>query len=345
MDLTRLRPVYEHAGPFATVYMEGRSPGEDSRNQMRLRWKSLRERLASDGAAADVLDALEAALTDEQAGEEQTNGRVLVATEDGGLVFDEAWDAALGSGDDAHYTVLPELGAYVREQARSVRMLVAISDAQGAVVRQEIVAEQHVPRDVDAETVAGSADEGVHKPRGGALKHNQIQRRAEHAAQHNAEDVVAHLRTVAASFRPRVLVLAGETQTRTVIRDALSGELADLCVEADRGDTQDNAAEQALAEQLREIASSEATRSAQARAEQLYEGLAHGQAVQGDQQVAQAAEMGAVDTLLLEHGSSLDREAFLIKQCAQTSARADLVEADTGVTDGVAALLRFPLDS
>lgn len=345
MDLTRLQPVYEHEGPFATVYLEGRSPSEESRSQIRLRWKALRERLAAQGASENVLDALEATLADEQAGEEQTNGRILVATEDGGLVLDEPWDAALGSGDHAHYAELPELGAYVREQARSVRMLVAIADAQGAVVRQEILAEQHVPRDLQADIVHGSADEGVHKPRGGALKHNQIQRRAEHALQHNADEVAWYLRTVAASLRPQVLVLAGEVQARTAIRNALSAELADLCVETDRGGTQDNAAEHALAEQLREIAEDEATRRAHTRTEELEQGLAHGQAAHGAQQVAQAAEMGAVDTLLFEHGSSAEREIFLIKQCAQTSSRAELVEADTGPADGVGALLRFPINN
>ncbi|MBA8824183.1 hypothetical protein FHX42_001512 [Saccharopolyspora lacisalsi] len=344
MELTRLRSVYEYEGPFATVYLEGRSPGEDAGQQLRLRWKTLRERLDEAGAGAGVLDAVEASVTTAEAGEEQTNGRVLVATEAAGVVLDEPWDAALGAGDAAHWTRLPELGAYVREEARSVRMLVAIADEQHAVVRQEIVAEQHAPRDLKAETVEGGSDSRTHKPRGAALAHKQLQRRAEQAVEHNAEDIVAHLRTIEAGFRPRLLVLAGEMQGRTAIRDALPEGLAELHVDADRGGDQDEAAEQALAEQLRELAEHESTRNAQARAEQLNAGLAHGQAVHGDQAVARAAEMGAVDTLLLEYGTSLDREAFLLKVCADTSARADLVEAGTDLADGVGALLRFPLN-
>src|SRR5690625_1441242 len=35
MDLARIRPVYDHPGPFATVYLEGRSPGEDAPQQVR----------------------------------------------------------------------------------------------------------------------------------------------------------------------------------------------------------------------------------------------------------------------------------------------------------------------
>ncbi|SFT62547.1 hypothetical protein SAMN04487904_104411 [Actinopolyspora lacussalsi subsp. righensis] len=345
MDLTRLRSVYESEGPFATVYLEGRSPSEESGEQLRLRWRDLRERLAGAGAGDAVLDALEASVLNVEYGEEQANGRVLVATENDGVLLAEPWDAALGAGDAQYWTRLPELGAYVREECRSVRMLVVIADEQGAVVRQEVLAQQHHPRELGSETVEGGAETDTHKPRGQALSHKQLQRRAEQAVEHNVEDIVARLRTIEAEFRPRLLVLAGETQARTMVRDKLTERLAELHVDADRGGNQDEAAEQALTEQLREIAEKESARNAQERAEQLNAGLAHGQAVHGDHPVARAAEMGAVDTLLLEYGTGTEREAFLLKACAETSARADLVESGTGLAEGVGALLRFPIDN
>ncbi|MGH3096332.1 MAG: hypothetical protein ACRDMV_10085 [Streptosporangiales bacterium] len=344
MELSRLRPVFGRKGPFATVYLEGRSPGEDAPQQVRLRWKALRERLAGAGAVAAALDAVEAAVFGKQAGEVQTNGRVLVATE-AGVVLDEPWDAALGAGDDAHWTAAPELGALVREEARSVRVLVAVADQHGAAVRQEVVAWQHTTDEVDTSSVEGGSIEGVHKPRGGALAHNQIQRRADEAVEQNAQDIAAHLGSVEATFRPRVLVLAGETQARTAVRDELSARLAGICVEADRGGTDDDAAEQALAEQIRQIASEESARNAAARSEQLNEGLAHGRAVHGAEAVGQAAERGAVDTLLFEHHVSAVREAALLHACAETGASVDLVDTGTDLGDGVGALLRFPLPS
>lgn len=191
--------------------------------------------------------------------------------------------------------------------------------------------------------MTGSADRDQHKPRGGALAHKQIQRRAEQALQRDAEDVVAELRTIEATFRPRVLVLAGEVQDRTAIRDALTERLANLYVDAERGDNQDEAAEQALAEQLRHIAEGESTRAARSRAEDLNAGLAHSHAVLGADRVAKAAEMGAVSTLLFEHDAAAEHESSLIKTCAQTSSHVDLVESGTGLDDGVGALLRYPL--
>lgn len=97
-------------------------------------------------------------------------GRAFVAAgvrAGGSLALDEPWDAALGAGVDAHWTRLPELGAYVREKARAVRMLVVVAD-QGAQIRQEILGQQHEPREMDTECFEGSSVEGVHKPSGGA---------------------------------------------------------------------------------------------------------------------------------------------------------------------------------
>ncbi len=343
MDLARLRPVYEHEGPFATVYLEGRSPGEDAAQQVRLRWKALREELVAEGATTAALDAIESALDREEAGEEQNDGRVLVAV-DAGLVFDEPWDAALGTGDHAHWTRLPELASYVRERARSVRVLVAVVDQEGAQIRQEVCAAQHTARELAVETVEGGASEGVHKPRGGALSHNQIQRRAAEAVERNVEDIAARLSTIQAQFRPRVLVLAGEVQARSALRDELHEELASLVVETGSSGRDGNASEEALAEQLRSVASEHSAEQAEARAEQLNAGLAHGQAVHGSDAVARAAEMGAVDTLLFEHDAPATREAFLLKACAETSAGVDLVPAGTNMADGAGALLRFPLN-
>lgn len=51
MDLSRLQSVYVHEGPVATVYLEGRSPAEDSGEQLRKRWEDLRDRLSAEGAS------------------------------------------------------------------------------------------------------------------------------------------------------------------------------------------------------------------------------------------------------------------------------------------------------
>jgi hypothetical protein len=343
MDLSMLRSVYEHDGPFVTVYLEGRSPGEDAAAQVRLRWQALREQLVSAGAQAAPLDAIETALQRQPAGEEQSNGRVLVAA-GGEILLQEAWDTALGAGDNAHWGELPELGAYVREADRAVRELVVVAGHQGAQVRQEVVAEQHEPQEIEANAVEGGAGTWTHKPRRGGLSHNRIQRHAEEKVRRNAKDIAAHLTRVAGSFHPRLLVLAGEVQVRTAVREELPAELATIVVETSRGGRGDDAPDdEALTEELLRFAEAEWSGDAQRRTQRLRAGLARGDSVTGRQPVIRAAEAGAVDTLLLDPNEHSSGEPELLKLCAQTSSAAGLVSSETELADGVAALLRFPV--
>ncbi|WP_258016139.1 hypothetical protein [Streptomyces sp. AJS327] len=341
MDLSTLKPLYQHEGPFATVYLEGRSPSENAATQVRLRWQALRDRLEQQGAPPGPLDALEGELRAGTPGEEQTNGRVLVAGA-GGVVLDEPWDAALGVGDAAHWAYLPELGPYARERARSVRMLVVVADQEGAEIRQAVVAEQHHPQALGDETVQGTAIEGVHKPRHGFLSHNQIQRRADEAVDRNAMDVAEHVRRTADRFRPELVVLAGGVQARAAVRDALHDGLAALLVETERGGRDERASDEALNDELLRFAAEESARVAGERAGALRAGQPHEQAAEGDQPVVRAAELGAVDTLLFEEDVRVPRESLLLKTCAETSSAFGLVPGGTGLADGVGALLRFP---
>lgn len=338
MELSRLRNVYRHDGPFATVYLEGQGPDEKALHEIRLRWRALREQLENQAAAAETLEALEADLRDNAAGAEEANGRVLVAA-GADVLLHAPWDAALGAGDAAHWSAQPELGPYVREAARSVRELVVVADQQSAQVRQEVVAEQHTPREVGSEHVVGS-QQGVHKPRRGWLSHKQIQRRADEAAGHNAKDIVERVREAAAAFRPEVLVLAGTVEARTTIREVLPEDLATIAVETDRGG---GGSDETLTQELLRIATEHSASSAEHYADRLREGQSHDHAVQGRRAVMEAAERGAVDTLLFEHDRSASDEAEVLRACVETDSSFGLLPEGSEVTDGVAALLRFPV--
>ncbi|QYJ03490.1 hypothetical protein KUV85_14305 [Nocardioides panacisoli] len=338
MQLGDLRNVYDADGPFATVYLEGRSPAEDAEQQVRLRWDDLRGRLADDGADEATLEALDAAVLVEDITEVQTDGRVLVANASG-VLLDEAWDAALGEGDAAHHGKDPELGAYVREVAGSTRLLVAIADQQGAVVRRIVAAPQHSLDDRRESEVEPASEESVHKPREGAFSHNQIQRRADEAVKQNVRKIAEHLDEAARAWRPDVVVLAGEVQGRTALRDELTPALQEIHREVEQGGTDDDAAEEALAEQLRLIAEEVSRAHAQEVAERFDHGRAHDQAAEGPAAVEQALEMGAVASVLLEHQRAADSEAHLLRAGARTDAEAALIDREVG--GHVAALLRF----
>lgn len=340
MQLNELRRVYNGQGPFITVYLEGRSPAEDSPHQVRLRWEELRRRLSEEGATDSVLASLDDAVLAEEPGEIQSNGRVLVADATS-VVLDEAWDAALGAGDAAHLGNEPELGAFVREQARSVRLLVAIADQHGAVVRQVVVT-QSTTAETQAEDHVGDASEdpeSVHKPREGALSHKNIQRRADEVVKQNLREVADHLDAVAKAWKPDLVVLAGGVEGRTALRNELPPALQDHFTETDAGGVDDDGAEEALANELHRLAEDLSTGAAQQRAEQFGTAQAHGLAVEGADRTSKALEMAAVETLLLEYDRSAAREAEVLAASVRTNAEAALI--DSQVEDGIAAILRF----
>lgn len=338
MKLQALRKVYDAEGPFATVYLEARSPGEDARKQVRLRWDALRGQLEEADAPEGVVTALDEALQEEQSGEVQADGRVVVA-DPTGVLLNEPWDAALGAGDAAHFAGQPELGAYVREWAHSVRLLVAIVDQNRAVVRREVaVADREHPAGPE-EVVEPDTVESVHKPRGQALSHKQIQRRAHETVEQNAREIAEHLQSVAKHWTPDVLVLAGEVQGRTAVQEALPEALARICHQTDSGGTVDEAAEEALTAALRELASDAAAERDHRHRERFEEAKAHDRAVEGSRAVAQAAEAAAVDTIFFGDGEAPSGDGELLATCARTDADAEVL--DGSVTDGVAAVLRF----
>ncbi|SMY13027.1 hypothetical protein [Brevibacterium jeotgali] len=340
MQLNEIRRVYDGQAPFVTVYLEGRSPGEDAQQQVRLRWEELRRHLSEDGASDTALSALDEAVLGAEPGEAQSNGRVLVADVTG-VVLDEAWDAALGAGDAAHLGKEPELGAFVREHARSARLLVAIADRHGAVVRQVAVAQSQAA-DTQVEHHVGDAShdpESVHKPREGALSHKNIQRRADEVVKQNVREVAEHMDSVAKTWKPDLIVLAGGVQGRTALRNELSPALREHFTETDAGGVDDDGAEEALANELHRLAQDLSTDAAQRRADQFAAAKAHGLAGEGSERIAQALEMGAVETLLLEYDRPAAREAELLAASVRTDAEVSLI--DSQVEDAIAAILRF----
>ncbi len=349
MNLDTVRTIAAGEGPFITVYLERRSPSEDAATQLGLRWRALRDQLTEAGAAEEPLAAVDAVLTDpvpENITEIQTDGRVLVA--DGqGVLLNEPWEADPGTGDRAELSDVPALGAYARGQAAAVRVLVTVTDQTGAVLRQVAATEDRTIVDgaTGTEVTGGSNNDDVHKPRQGALSHNQIQRSADETVKQNARGIADRISEISDRWGPDVILLAGETQGRTAVLTELEKQypaLAPLVQETDDGGSTDtgggNAAD-ALAEVIGTVAGEVSAGARLAQAERFEQASAHDLAVTGARAVAQAAEMGAVETLLLEYEDHADDEDALLIACAQQDA--DMALTAAPVADHVAAVLRF----
>jgi hypothetical protein len=338
MQLSTIRRVYSGESPYVTIYLESQTPSDDAAHKMRVLWEDLQRQIEKPGVTEAAIDALEHSILDAQAGEIQSNGRVLVA-DASGLLLDEAWDAALGAGSAAYVGEHPELGAFVREKDRSVKLIVAIADQHGAVVRHTVVSGSH-DLEIRSEVDVGD-DEGVHKPRGNALSHKQIQRRADEAVKHNVREAAEYIGRAAQAWSADLVVLGGEVQGRTSLRDELPVALQNKYIEIEAGGITDESAEEALAEELGRVAEQFSTEAARARSEQYGTAHANGLAVEGASRVQQALDQGAVETLLLEYDRNARNEAELLAASTRTDAETALT--DNQSEDAVAAILRFPL--
>lgn len=352
MKLDTVRSIADEQGPFATVYLEGRAPSEDAPDQLRLRWKALREHLSDNGATENALTALDDILTGsapDKAREINADGRVLVAN-DSGTLLNEPWDANPGSGDSAHVSDVPELASYVRERSAAVRLLVVIADQTGAVVRRIVATEDKnlVDDNSDTEvTVEASSQDDVHKPRQGALSHNQIQRSADEAVKQNARGIADRLSDIADEWTPDIILLAGETQGRTAVRTELEDHLpalAELLQETEDGGTADtggDGAEEALSDVISTVASDVSAGSRLAETERFEKARVRNLAVAGADVVNKAADLGAVETLLLQYEDTAADESKLLVTCAYTDADATLI--DVATPGNIAAILRYEL--
>ncbi|MDO5662616.1 MAG: hypothetical protein Q4G40_07975, partial [Brachybacterium sp.] len=183
----------------------------------------------------------------------------------------------------------------------------------------------------------GSADDSVQKPTEGAF--TTAQARADNAVQKNLREVAEFLDRAGRRWQPDVVVLAGEVQGRSVLRDELPVALQEIMVETDRGGLGDDGAEESLLEEVHRIAGERARDNREDVRGRFEHGTTHDLAIDGAANVARAAEMGAIDTLVLSTTSEARRESELIAAAAATGAGVGLVSQE--IADGVGAILRF----
>ena len=131
MNHSHLRTVYGSGGPYATVYLEGRTPSADAETQLRLRWSELRDQLSESGAVESLLESIDAIILVDEPTEVHTDGRTIVANSQG-VLLDEHWDAALGDGDAAHYGGA-RAGAFLRQECGQCDVVLVIAGQDGAM--------------------------------------------------------------------------------------------------------------------------------------------------------------------------------------------------------------------
>ena len=286
MELTFLRPLYEHAGSFASVYLNtsGTGAGPEA-HAVDVRWRDMRTEMARAGADAATLDALGEVVT----------GPARTAL--GAAAFGQGGTAPLAVRlpgpplrEAGHWARLPHLlPLLIQSPPRRPHLLVSATKAGGDVLAVRTA------DDVTKEHIEGTGWP-VHKTRSGGSAQLEHQRAAEDAWETNAKELADAVVSAASGSVPEAIIVAGDVRARQLLVERLPKNLASKVIVIDRelpvgSDELAEAADQALSN----LEDAECRR----RLETYHDQLGAGGAVEGLAETVAAVQNGQVAELFL----------------------------------------------
>lgn len=315
MELSFLRPVYARPGPWASIYLDASRDTEDSRPALDLRWRSLRDRLAGQGAPAASLTALD----DLVRGHDPRPGDYGIAAfaADGEVVLAEYLPAP-PVRDLAGYGPLPHAMPLVAQRSERIPWVRVLTDRTGADV--EGISAGGVSRRAHVE---GRETYPIRRVEPGGWSQSNFQREAMTSWRRNTGDAAAATAELADRVGAEVVVVAGDPQARRMLAAQLPKRWRDRMVQTDAGSRADGADPAALDDVTVQVIAEAAAARAATTLDRfgMQEGVGAGlDAVVGALQRAQ------VDTLLIVDDPSSTDELWIGPEPTEIAVRAEEFE-------------------
>ena len=295
MHTTHLAPLLQHAGPYATVFVDVSQDSETGEHERELHVREACERLAEQGADQRVLDAVGERLA-EAVDQPAPVARLLVATTDG-IAYDETATTRVPH-TVATWGALPDLAAWVAHRDAAVSFVLALVDHEGGEVTLQ---DSDVP-EPELELTAGGEERFVHQVPTGGWAALSYQRTTENVWRRNADAVVEEVTRLVEQGH-RLVLLAGDPASVGMVRRGLEQGPASQAevVELPTGSRAADGGEEALQDAIRGALLDHVVARRTALVHRLREALGRGEgAVTGVRDVADAFVRGQVDTLLLD---------------------------------------------
>lgn len=361
MELTRLRPIYEEAGPYVTLHVETGRDTEDAESRMDARWTTIRHDLERFG--------LDSALIEEIGDRVRANThrpgavrRTLVANDDK-ILFDDVQTGESSRPEVIDRAELPELSAWLAQEDQAVPFVLVVADREGA----DIEVHRALARPAeDSRTVTGETFY-ITKVAEGDWAHKQFQQTAENTWKHNAGLVADAVRSLAREHRPALVLVAGEVRARAEVTAALEdGEELGEVVQVESGGRAAGSSDEALWDEVRAHLARAAAAADADVAARLDEARGRGEgAATGIQEVLTALAKAQVEHLVVDldevrkhtvdpgahDGLALPKSAVaaeelpadrvLVAAAALSGARLSVLPAAMSRGGGVSALLRW----
>ena len=299
-------------GPFLTIYVPTESGVPNAAQKSEAEWKTLRNRLAGEGAPESVLQHVDPLITGAHLEGETL---AVVATEDGVQLvehLDESLQPRGAFGDTA------DLVPIIKARQERIPYVVASADHGGA----DIAA--FGPKNLEERV---GDDEPLRKSSPGGWSQPRYQRRAENDWAANAAEAAGEVARLADRYDARIVLIGGDVRAAHMLADQLPKELPTAFVEGDRDDETRRLVNTVVAEDTVAILD----KFKEERGQQ-------DRAVDGVKDTADALQRAAVDVLLVpDNAEGVDA---LIRDAIATGASVRVIPA-AGPVDGVGAILRW----
>lgn len=214
MILTPYAELFRDPGPWCTAYVDVTVGSVDSRQAGDVRSRNAGRELSQLGASDEDVEAVAAAL-EPATGEPGPASRLLLVRR-GSVLLDEVLPEDL---DDAEvqYGPVPDITPLIRHRQTDFSyVLVQIGHDGGEISLRTATGQR-----VQEQQIEGST-ENIKKIPGGGLSQGQYQHRTEEVWRHNANEVAQRVDAIVNGPGARLIIVAGDEQSRPKIIDQLS---------------------------------------------------------------------------------------------------------------------------
>lgn len=318
--LNDLRRLVEQPGPFASVLIELLPAAEDSAEHRRLRWQPLADSLEEAGTPSEVVDGLTNLVLDRP-----SHGRALSAVVGPSepTVVEQHLEAP--RAEYARWAEVPSLAPIIEWRQLTPPHVVVLADRTGADIH---VAD---PGGQAYDTSAEGEHDEIHKPQAGGWSQRRFQARAADSWERNAETVADRVAGLADSVAAAVVILAGDPQAVSLVRDELDSGTEHRVETLDHGSR--DAGPESIATDVIHLVATASADDTVTLLERWKQETGRGErAVEGADATVDALATARVDTLLVHDDEDDDRTALVGPSAEQIGLDAAALE-DLGVED------------
>ncbi len=299
-DLTR---VFQHGGPFATVYLTSRSDVPQAAQELQQRWHSVRRTLEAQGATDQLLAALDAAV----AGTNHAAGDTLALVAAGEDVLLD-WHLPEPPVADAGWvSSLPRVATVLEAEQTLLPHLVVLLDRTGADVYGFTAAGRAVEREIgDTDT------DDVKLFQAGGWSQRRYQQRQVNTWEDNAHEVADEVARLAKRVDARLLAVGGDVYAVGFFKDALPKELHAIVRDLDGASRHPDGGADHVAEDVKRLVDTAVASESVSVLERFKEERGQeDRAADGPARVIEALQRAQVATLLVHDHLDDDRTAWL----------------------------------